>query len=219
MADEGHWVRWHESYEDPTSFLSRRLSIVQKRLGQVLDQCPPGRIQLVSLCAGQGRDVIGVLADHRRRDDVHARLVELDVRLTDQARSAADELGLTHVQIRQGDASHTAAYTGAVPADIVMACGVFGNVSDEDVHTTVRMFPGLLATGGAVIWTRHRLEPDLTPSIRAWFEDAGFEEVAFDTEEGAFFSVGTHRLMSPPLPFDPNRTMFTFFGDGSGAHR
>ena len=219
MAYEGHWVRWHESYEDPTSFLSRRLSIVQKRLGQLLDQCPPGRIQLVSLCAGQGRDVIGVLADHQRRDDVHARLVELDVRLTVQARSAADELGLTHVEIRQGDASQTAAYTGAVPADIVMACGVFGNVSDEDVRTTVRMLPGLMATGGAVIWTRHRLEPDLTPSIRVWFGDAGFEEVAFDTEEGTFFSVGTHRLVAPPLPFDPNRTMFTFFGDGSGAHR
>ena len=33
MTDEGYWVRWHAAYEDPTSFLSRRLSIVQKRLG------------------------------------------------------------------------------------------------------------------------------------------------------------------------------------------
>ena len=100
-----------------------------------------------------------------------------------------------------------------------MACGVFGNVSDEDIRATVAMLPSLMATGGAVIWTRHRLEPDLTPSIRGWFEDAGFEEVAFDTEEGTFFGVGTHRLVAPALPFDPNRTMFTFFGDGSGAHR
>ncbi|MGD0393238.1 MAG: class I SAM-dependent methyltransferase [Acidimicrobiales bacterium] len=219
MVDEEHWVRWHEAYEDPTSFLSRRLSIVQKRLGQMLDRCPRGRIQLISLCAGQGRDVIGVLADHRRRDDVHALLVELDARLTDHARSAAHELGLTAVEIRQGDASCSSAYAGAVPADIVMACGVFGNVSDEDIHATVAMLPSLMGTGGAVIWTRHRLEPDLTPSIRAWFEDAGFEEVAFDTEEGTFFGVGTHRLEAPALPFDPNRTMFTFVGDGSGARR
>lgn len=219
MADEGHWVRWHEPYEDPTSFLSRRLSVVQKRLRQALDQCPRGRIRLISLCAGQGRDVIGVLADHQRRDDVHALLVELDARLTDHARLAAEELGLTTVEIRQGDAARTSAYTDAVPADVVMACGVVGNISDQDIHATVAMFPSLLATGGAVIWTRHRLEPDLTPSIRAWFEGAGFEEVAFDTEEGTFFSVGTHRLKVPPLPFDPNQTMFTFFGDGSEAHR
>jgi hypothetical protein len=219
MADEGHWVRWHEAYEDPNSFLNRRLSIVQKRLGQALDNCPRGRIELISLCAGQGRDVIGVLAHHQRRGEVHALLVELDTRLSDGARSAADELGLTQIEIRQGDASRTSAYAGSVPADIVMACGVFGNVSDEDIHATVGMFPSLMAVGGTVIWTRHRLDPDLTPSIRAWFEGAGFEEVAFDTEEGTFFSVGTHRLKAPPLPFDPNRTMFTFFGDGSGAHR
>ncbi|GHD35622.1 hypothetical protein GCM10010335_31060 [Streptomyces galbus] len=30
------------------------------------------------MCAGQGRDLIGVLAGHPRRDDVRARLVELD---------------------------------------------------------------------------------------------------------------------------------------------
>jgi hypothetical protein len=33
---------------------------------------------VISLCAGQGRDLLGVLADHPRREDVRARLVELD---------------------------------------------------------------------------------------------------------------------------------------------
>ena len=103
-------------------------------------------------------------------------------------------------------------------AHIVMACGVFGNISDADIHATVGMLPSLMAPGGLVLWTRHRLEPDLTPAIRSWFEETGFEEVAFDTEEGTFFGVGTHRLLAPPLPFDPSLTMFTFVGDGSGAH-
>ncbi len=100
-----------------------------------------------------------------------------------------------------------------------MACGVFGNISDADIRATVHTLPKLLVTGGVVIWTRHRLEPDLTPSIRMWFGEAGFEEVAFDTEDGTFFSVGTHRFFSSPPPFDPTETMFTFVGDGSGAHR
>ncbi len=218
MTDEGHWVRWHAAYADPTSFLSRRLAIVQKRLGSVLDHAASGRIQLISLCAGQGRDVLGVVATHRRRGDVHGLLVELDPVLADQARSAADEAGLAHIDILQGDASQTFLYRDAVPADIVMACGVFGNISNRDIHATVGALPSLMAPGGAVIWTRHRLEPDMTPSIRAWFGEAGFEEVAFDTEDGTFFSVGTHRLAGSPLPFDPNQTMFTFVGDGSGAH-
>jgi hypothetical protein len=218
VADGSYWVRWHDAYQDPSSSLSRRLAVVQRRLGGVLDQAPVGRIRLISLCAGQGRDVIGVVADHRRREDVHGLLVELDPGLAGQARSAADEAGLTHIEIRQGDASRTSAYRGAVPADIVMACGVFGNISDADIHATVELLPTLMATGGVVLWTRHRLEPDVTPSIRSWFEEAGFEEVGFDTEEGTFFSVGTHRLVALPPPFHPDRTMFTFVGDGSGAH-
>ena len=219
MTDEGYWARWHAAYEDPSSFLSRRLFVVQKRLGSMIDQAPSGRIQVISLCAGQGRDVLGVVAAHRRRGDVHGLLVEFDPGLADQARSAAGGAGLTQIDILQGDASQTSAFRGAVPADIVMACGVFGNISILDIQTTVRTFPSLMAAGGAVIWTRHRLEPDMTPSIRTWFGEVGFEEVAFDTEEGAFFSVGTHRLVGSPRPFDPNKTMFTFVGDGSGAHR
>ncbi len=86
-------------YEDPSSFLSRRLSIVQRRLGSTFDQAPSGRIQLVSLCAGQARDVLGVVATHRRRSDVHGLLVELDPGLADQARSAVSEAGLTQFDV------------------------------------------------------------------------------------------------------------------------
>ncbi len=219
MSVGGHWVRWHQAYEDPTSSLSRRLSVVQRRLGQVLDQAPSGRIRLISLCAGQGRDVIGVMAEHARRDDVQALLVELDPDLADQARAASGRAGLTAVDVHQGDASQTSAYGGAVPADVVLACGVFGNISDADIRATIEELPSLLAPRGAVIWTRHRLEPDLTPTIRAWYAELGFEEVAFDTEPGTSFGVGTHRLTGPSRPFEPGRTMFTFDGDGSGAHR
>ena len=37
-----------------------------------------------------------------------------------------------------GDASTTSAYRGAVPADLVLACGIFGNVSDEDIQRAAR---------------------------------------------------------------------------------
>jgi hypothetical protein len=74
------WVEWHRDYDDPGSLLSRRLELVQGHLRAELDHAPAGDIRLISLCAGQGRDVIGVLAGHPRRDDVRARLVELDER-------------------------------------------------------------------------------------------------------------------------------------------
>lgn len=38
-----------------------------------------------------------------------------------------------------GDASVTSAYVGAVPADLVLLCGIFGNISDADIRATVAM--------------------------------------------------------------------------------
>lgn len=70
-----------------------------------------------------------------------------------------------------------------------------------------------------VIWTRHRLGPDLTPVIRRWFAESGFLEVAFDSAEDRAFGVGTVRLAAAPRPFVPGRTLFDFRGDGTGAFR
>ena len=62
-----------------------------------------------------------------------------------------------------------------------------------------------------MVWTRHRNEPDLTPSILAWFADVGFEEVAFVVPREEQWSVGVHRLVAEPRPLEPGRQWFTFF--------
>jgi len=207
---ERDWHEWHREYEEPGSPLTIRLALVQRRIRDVLDAAPPGLIQVVSACAGQGRDVLGVLVDHPRRDDVRARLVELDAGLAGTARDAARDFALSGVDVVTGDASTTSAYEGAAPADLVLFCGVFGNVSDHDIRHTVSRLPMLCAPGAKVIWTRHRREPDLTPTVREWFKDTGFHEVAFDAPEEVYVGVGTHRLVVPPIPFQHGVKLFTF---------
>ncbi len=214
-----HWVDWHAAYDDPSSPLSRRLEAVRTLLSDALLDAHPGPVSIVSLCAGQGRDVIGVLPDHPRRDDVTARLVELDDDLVATARADAEAAGLDGVAVVHGDASHTSMLTGAVPAQIVLLCGIFGNVSDADIAATVAAAPMMCAPDATVIWTRHRNEPDLTPAIRGWFAEAGFEEVAWVAPDDVHYGVGAHRLVGDPLPFDSARTLFRFEGDGGGAHR
>jgi hypothetical protein len=107
-----------------------------------------------------------VLRDHPRRHEVVARLVELDPRNVATARAAVREAGLGGVEVVAGDAGLSDAYAGAVPAGLVLVCGVFGNVTDEAIAHVVRRLPELCAPGATAIWTRHRLPPDLTPSIR-----------------------------------------------------
>jgi hypothetical protein len=77
---ERDWYTWHRDYDEPGTALARRLVAVQDQIRTALDAAPPGPLHAISLCAGQGRDLIGVLAHHPRRHDVTARLVELDPR-------------------------------------------------------------------------------------------------------------------------------------------
>lgn len=204
------WVEWHRDYDDPGSLLQRRLEIVQGHLRAELDRIPAGEVRLISLCAGQGRDVIGVLTGHPRRGDVHARLVELDERNVAVARQATQAAGLTGVEIPLADAGTTDACVGVVPAHIVVVCGIFGNIAASDIRATVETLPSLCAPGALVLWTRHRKPPDLTPTIRSWFTDAGFGEEAFHISQDGFMSVGAHRLTRRPAEFVPGRRMFTF---------
>ena len=132
------------------------------------------------MCAGQGRDVIPVVVDHPRGGDVRARLVELDPRNLEYARRTATGGQGAVIDLHRADAGTTDAYVDFVPAEVVLACGVFGNVTVDDIRRTVLSLPALCAGDATVIWTRHRRPPDLTPTIREWFEGAGFEEVAFD---------------------------------------
>ncbi len=208
------WAEWHRDYDNPNSMLSRRLELVQGHLRRELDRLPTGAIRLISLCAGQGRDAIGVLAKHPRRDDVRARLVELDDRNVAVARQLAQAAGLDGVEILQADAGVTEVCVGAVPAQIVLVCGIFGNITAKDIQGTVAALPSLCAPGALVLWTRHRSPPDLTPKIRSWFMEAGFNEQAFDISHDGFMSVGAHRLTGEPYVLVPGQRLFTFVSRG-----
>jgi hypothetical protein len=215
-ADASHWVGWHTAYEDPDSALSARLRRVQAAVVEALDERPPGPISVISLCAGQGRDVIDVLGTHARAQDVRALLVEYDPDLVSFARARAGQAGVVdQVVVVEGDASLTHHYAGAVPADVVLICGVFGNISADDVAATIAVLPSFCAPGASVIWTRHRRPPDLTPAIRDWFDQAGFVEQSFAAPDGRVLGVGRHRLgRANGAPFDPDRRLFDFTGDG-----
>lgn len=206
------WHRWHGDYDVPGSFLARRLEVVQAQLRLALDAAPPGPLTVVSLCAGEGRDLLEVLPAHPRRDDVRARLVELDPRSTAAAAEAIRVAGLTGVEVVEGDAAVTDQYQGLVPADVVLACGVFGNIVDADIERTVETCRQLSKTGGTVIWTRHRGAPDRVPAICGWFRERGFERV-FVSDREVGFGVGVHRFGGVPEPLVLGQRMFTFARD------
>jgi hypothetical protein len=205
------WADWHAGYDVAGSKLARRLRIVQEQISSALDAMPAGPRAVISLCAGQGRDVIEVLAGHPRRADVRARLVELDPRNVSIARAAAASAGLARVEVVAGEAGLISHYLPLIPADVVVACGVFGNLTEADVARTVDACGALCARDGTVIWTRHRGEPDRVPAVCDRFERQGFERL-FLTPPDLGFSVGAHRHRAAPLPPPSDPRLFTFVG-------
>jgi hypothetical protein len=208
---ERDWYAWHDDYDDPGTALARRLAAVQERVRAALDEAEPGPLRAISLCAGQGRDLVGALAGHPRRHDVRARLVELDPRNADRARQAARAAGLPGVEVVTGDAALTDAYAGMTPADLVLVCGVFGNITDADVERTVGYCKQLCARCGTVVWTRGRWPPNLLPRICDWFTDRGFDRLwVSDPAEG--WGAAAHRFTGTPDPLEEGARMFTFRG-------
>ncbi len=207
------WSQWHVAYGRENSGLADRLDAVRAEINRRLDQTAPDPVHVISACAGDGRDLLGALADRTDAGRVSALLVEYDAALAARARAAADVLD-ARVEVHQADAAQSSVYKDSAPADLVLLCGIFGNISDSDVRATIQAAPQLCGPRAEVIWTRHRRDPDLTPSIRKWFAAAGFDEIAFVAPEGdewfAQWSVGVHRLAREPQPLKTGRHWFTF---------
>lgn len=204
------YLTWHEAYDDPSSALSRRLATVQQHVREELDR-RTGPVRVVSVCAGDGRDVLGVLAERADAERVAVTLVEVLPELVERARRAAADLGGARVDVRLADAGLTDSYAGAVPVDVLLLVGVLGNVSEADLATIVETLPQLVAAGGTVLWSNGYDAARRVPRVRRLLAERGFTEVAaatFDPDDGAV--LGVARFDGRPEPLEPGNRFFTF---------
>lgn len=201
---------WHGAYDRPGSPLHLRLLVVCDLVAAALDTAPPGPVRVLSMCAGQGRDLVTAAARHRRGPDVTGRLVELLPANVAGARARIAAAGLTGLEAVEADAGVSDAYAGAVPAHLVLACGIFGNIPDADIESTIAFLPRLCAPGAEVVWTRNPQDPTILDRIDDWFRAAGFAPGARVVPGDRSFGVGTARLTADPLPYEPGRLLFRF---------
>jgi hypothetical protein len=204
------YVSWHDAYDDPTSGLSWRLSRVRHHIAAALERTAGRPLTAVSLCAGDGRDLIGVLSSRTDAGRVAVSLVEMNPELAGRARDAAQGLP---VRVLTADAGDPSVYAGLVPADLVLLVGIFGNIPDPDLENLIRSAPAFCRPGATVIWSRGRDEDihDLNDAVRAWFTESGFAEIAYeehDTPDRP--SMGVMRYEGEPVPLDGTRRLFTF---------
>src|SRR3954452_11182573 len=106
-AEPRDYVEWHDKYDQPGSSMHLRLLVVQDLIGAALDERAPGPIRVLSMCAGQGRDLVTVARRHRRGADITGRLIEIDPRSVRDARRAIAEAGLQGWEVVEADAGRS----------------------------------------------------------------------------------------------------------------
>jgi hypothetical protein len=210
MAELRDYRKWHEAYDDPQSGLSWRLKTLQAGIRAAL-AAREGPVRILSVCAGDGRDVLEVLATTENAERVTATLVEVDPELTARAEATAQAAGLVGVAVRCADAGNTDAFLDAVPADVVLLVGIFGNISPTDIRRTIDTAPALCSPGGTLFWSRGRDRQDLNDDIRSWFAAAGFVELDYQTHDSDRRpSLGAVRYAGEPQQLRPGQPLFTF---------
>jgi len=175
------YVSWHAAYDDPESSLSVRLRHVQRAIVDWLNRTS-GPVRVLSSCAGQGHDILGVLEERGPQDRarVTGALVEIDPTNVAIARWRIARLSLA-VTVVESDAGTTDAYAGLVPADLLLLSGIMGNISAADIERLVyvsrQVWPSLVpgelvhlnASSGPVgmTWTTTMASSSPVPRSRA----------------------------------------------------
>jgi hypothetical protein len=221
MAFAMDWHQWHSAYDKNPAF-KKRLVLVRKHLSNCLDRSAPGEVRIISVCAGDGRDILGTLADHRRLAEARVRLVELDRKLVADGKNASETLGLSgHVEFVNGDATDPSCYRAVAPASIVVICGMLGLVDPSELANVVRAMQALCAHKGHVVWTRRldwRNGVQQTKILGNLMAEAGFRQTKLNMTSfrallsktpGPSFAVGTHRYDGEPVALPESGRLFT----------
>ena len=207
----GLWSDWPQRAYQQRRY-QQRLAAVQQHLVECLDAAPAGEVRIVSVCAGDGRDLLGVLEMHERRNDVAAWLVEQSLPSVTAGAARADSLGLSGaMSFLHADATIYETYQGIAPADIVLLCGVWGHVPSHERTNVIRALACLCKPGGAVIWSRAvakgmaRLQ-----QIQSLFATSSWEKVAVTITPDKSWAVATHRYSGPTVELPPDGQIFHF---------
>ncbi|HMD54402.1 MAG TPA: class I SAM-dependent methyltransferase family protein [Phycisphaerae bacterium] len=209
------WDNWHKLYETWDD-LQVRLRMVREQIAAAVDECPLGSIKIISICAGDGRDVLETLSGHPRRGDVRAYLLDNHAPSLERGREGAQRADLSeHMHFINADASVTASYVGFVPADVIVISGMLGHIDLRDVPRLIGQLPMLVKKGGSVIWNRHTKAANgvrQVPAIRKMFAGVEFEEIFFGPASPEGFATGRCRFCGNQKPLESGRRLFNFVG-------
>jgi hypothetical protein len=213
-----HWAE--TAYKNP--LFQRRLDEVKKQITEALDECPPGPLRIISICSGDGRDILGVLPDHPRRQDAVCLLIDANAKAIADARSGALAAGVEkQFHCIVGDAACLDHYAEFGPANLILISGVFVYLLPSDAEKLIAALPMLCQAGCFVIWNRrHSQSPGIEiffkrstqiEHLQTFFRFYNFTTVTDSSTGAEGFVVRRERFDGAPKAWSPGPLLFKFF--------
>ncbi|MNR04651.1 hypothetical protein D3C85_1206300 [compost metagenome] len=151
-----------------------------------------------------------MLAHYPNSDNIHSYLVEIDERLVQECKHTVSDRGLQNVTVVKGDASLLRTYRDVIPADLILLCGIFGNIANEDILNTIESLAQLSKQGTRVVWTRNLRDPKVVPMIRHSFTANDFKEVDYRTTSDDSYAIGIYEFYGLSQRLKDDIQLFTF---------
>ncbi len=190
--------------------------LLKRTLRAEIDRRPDRHpVRILDVAAGPGRYLQDVLAGYPA-ERVHAVCRDTAALGLAQGRALARHRGLDSIVYQRGNAFDPQPPEPGAAPDLVVVSGLYELVPDDEaVRASMGRLRGLLAPGGALVFTTRTHQPhhDLIarglphrdgeqplPHCRAvaeaegWARDAGFADIATDHEDVGLFAVTTARV-------------------------
>ncbi|MGP3970999.1 class I SAM-dependent methyltransferase family protein [Streptomyces sp. 6N223] len=197
-----------------------RGALLRRTLRAEIDRRPGRTVRILDVAAGPGRYLLDLL-DGYPADRVSVVCRDLAVMGLAQGRALARQRGLANIRYERGDALDPkppepgeAGEAGEAP-DVIVVSGLYELLlDDETIRASMARLRGLLAPGGALVFTTQTRHPQLefianvlpnrngdlwrmtcrpVAETEQWARLAGFPEVVSEHEEVGLFTVSTAR--------------------------
>ena len=201
------WNDWHNHYDDLDSELSKRLGKVKEHIKNILLETENPTV--LNICSGQGKDILESMLELDK--DAEVFLIDTNIDALNSGINFAKKNNIGTITFINEDASHTSTYKKYdIPkSNIVLACGLFGHLNEDDSYTLVDFLKTQIKINGTVIWTKN-IENDSISNLRKYFINNNFKEINYFGPEGSPWAVVCNQYVGEEFDLNKEYKIFNF---------
>ena len=204
------WTEWHEeAYNDINSLPYQRTEIVKDLINKYLSEIDKD-IVVISIGAGQSRDILPVLIGRKDNDRITTYLIDTDIECLNYAKNYAKDNNIINVHIVDMDGSLVKNYKDIPKADLIIFCGMMTQKNTDEVKKLANNIKLICNKDAQIIWSRHGYDKDYSTPFRNVFNENFYKELDFYISHKEPFFICRNIIMSNPLNIETKKDVKIF---------